>query len=167
MKKTLPRLHAHLFSTKTRSQRAFPAATLQAIQDAIGAGEKQHRAQIRVIIEPSLALASVLHKVHPRVRAHQLFSQYQVWDTEENCGVLLYINLADHQVEIIADRGVVLLLKDAEWHAICDTMTSGFAHQEFHHSTLAALQQLNALLKVRFPNNGVASTELPDQPIVL
>lgn len=167
MKKTLPRMHAHLFSTKTRSKRAFPTATLQAIQDAISAGERQHRAQIRMIIEPSLALTSVLHKVNPRVRAHQLFSQYQVWDTEENCGVLLYINLADHQVEIIADRGVVHLLKDAEWHAICHTMTSGFAHQEFHDSTLTALQQLNELLETRFPNNGVASTQLPNQPIVL
>ncbi|MEO8838080.1 MAG: TPM domain-containing protein, partial [Herbaspirillum sp.] len=70
-------------------------------------------------------------------------------------------------VEIIADRGVVHVLKEADWHAICHTMTSGFAHHEFHDSTLTALQQLNALLETHFPNNGATSTQLPDEPIVL
>ncbi|HTN65161.1 MAG TPA: TPM domain-containing protein, partial [Burkholderiaceae bacterium] len=100
--KTLPRMRKHLLTTKVVGRRAFPAATLQAIQDTIADGEAQHRAEVRVIIETALAAAAVLRGVPARERARELFSHYQVWDTEENCGILVYVNIADHKVEIVA-----------------------------------------------------------------
>lgn len=165
--KTVPRMVAHLTSTKAASRRAFPAATLKAIQDTIAAGEALHRAEIRVIIEPALRTADVLRGIGARARARELFSTYQIWDTEENCGILLYVNLADHKVEIIADRTAARLLSAAEWQAICTTMTGGFARGQFHDSALAALQQLNQMLQQRFPNSGTHRNQLSDQPIVL
>lgn len=165
--KTLPRMRSHLMTGKASGRRAFPAATLQAIQDTIADGEQRHRAQIRVIIETALSAGAVLRGVPARERARELFSHYQIWDTEENCGILLYVNLADRKVEIIADRTVTRLLDAQEWQAVCATMTKGFAHGEFHASAVAALQQLNALLEQRFPANGVQLNQLPDRPIVL
>jgi len=165
--KTLPRMRRHLLTGKAAGRRAFPPATLAAIQAAIADGEKRHRAEIRVIIETRLATGAVLRGTPARERAHQLFVEYQIWDTEENCGVLLYVNLADHKVEIVADRTVARLLRQDEWQGVCATMTTGFARGEYQASALAALEQLNALLAERFPADGERENQLPDRPIVL
>ncbi len=165
--KMLSRLHRHLLTTTAAGRRAFPTPTLEAIQAVIARGELLHRAEIRLIIEPALPLSSVLQSVSSRKRAHELFSRYRIWDTEENCGVLIYINLADRKVEIVSDRGVGRALKAADWQAVCKTLTQGFAQGEFHESTLTGLSRLNDLLEVHFPVAGTNSNELSNQPIVL
>lgn len=165
--KTLSRLLRHLSTTTAAGQRAFPPPTLKAIQDAIAKGETLHRAEVRLIIEPALALETVLNGTSARARAAELFSDYRIWDTEENCGVLIYINLADHKVEIITDRAVGRLIGAPDWQAVCRTMTEGFARGVFHDSVIAALDQVNALLQAHFPENGSSPNQLPNQPILL
>jgi uncharacterized membrane protein YgcG len=165
--RTLSRLFKHLFTTGLASRRAFPNATLQDIQTVIAEGEKQHRAEVRMIIEPSLSAQAVLSGMSSRERACELFSDYRIWDTEENCGVLVYINLADHQVEIVADRGVGRVIAAKDWTAICSSMTRGFAHGDFHDGVLAALQQLNTLLQQHYPDDGSRQNQLSDQPLML
>lgn len=158
----------HAGTTKSHGKKAFPSATLSAIQTTIAAGETQHRAEIRLIVEPSLDLAEVLSGMTSRERARELFKHYHIWDTEENCGVLIYINLADHQVEIIADRGIARLVPPADWHAVCKTMTDGFAQKNYHDSVLNGLQQLNTLLQKYFPEGeSPQENQLPNKPILL
>jgi uncharacterized membrane protein len=165
--KSLSRLFRHLTTTTGFGRRAFPEKTLKAIEEAIADGEKRHRAEVRVIVEPALGAFSVLNDQAPRERARELFAQYGVWDTEENCGVLVYINLADHQVEIVADRGIGRTVAAQDWQAICRTMTQGFARGDYHDSTLAALAQLNALLQEHYPDDGAARNQLADRPVML
>ncbi|HEY0844037.1 MAG TPA: TPM domain-containing protein [Noviherbaspirillum sp.] len=164
---TLSRLFRHLRTTTATGKRAFPESTLKAIEASIAEGERWHRAEVRVIVEPSLDLQEVLAGVSPRDRARELFAQYGVWDTEENCGVLVYINLADHQVEIVADRGVGRIVAASDWQAVCRTMTQGFARGDYHNSTLAALSQLNALLQEHYPDDGSTRNQLADRPVML
>ncbi len=164
---TLKRLWRHLTTTRAFGRRAFPKEVLAEIQQTIAHGEQLHRAEVRIIIEPALPLDDVLEGAHPRSRARELFSDYRVWDTEENSGVLIYLNLADHQVEIVADRGVGRLVQAAEWQAICDTMTRELRRGAYRESTIAALQQLNLLLQQRLPPNGQRANQLSDKPIVL
>ena len=161
------RLLRHLFTTTAAGRRNFPPHTLKAIQSLITEGEQQHRAEMRLIVEAALPVGIVLDGTSSRGRAHDLFSRYRIWDTEENCGVLVYINLADRKVEIIADRGAGRALSAAEWHAVCRTMTEGFARGEFHDSTLAGLQRLNGLLAQHFPQDGPQANQLPDRPVML
>ncbi len=165
--KTLARMVRHLFTTTAAGRRAFPAPTLTAIQAAIADGETQHRAEVRLIVEPALAAFAVLNGHTARQRARELFSLYRVWDTEENCGVLIYVNLADRKVEIIADRGVGRAVTAPDWQAVCSTMTQGFARGAFHDSTIAGLAQLNTILATHFPENGARRNQLSDRPIVL
>ena len=165
--KKMTRLMRHLMTTKATGRHTFPAHTLKAIQTAIAQGESQHRAEIRLIIEPALTLRDVLGGLAPRERARELFAHHRIWDTEENCGILIYINLADHKVEIIPDRTVDRALAPADWQAVCQTMTKGFARGDFHDSAIAALSQLNALLKTNFPANGAALNELSNRPLVI
>jgi uncharacterized membrane protein len=133
----------------------------------IADGETRHRAEVRMIVEPSLPMQGVLSGMSPRERARELFAQYRIWDTEENCGVLVYVNLADHQVEIVADRGVGRVITAGQWEAICRTMTQGFARGAYHDSALAALGRLNALLQQHYPDDGSRHNQLADRPVML
>jgi uncharacterized membrane protein len=164
---TLSRLIRHLRTTNASGRRAFPEATLKAIEDAIADGETRHRAEVRVVIEPALAAQAILSGMPVRERARELFSDYRVWDTEENCGVLVYVNLADHQVEIVADRGVGRVIDASEWETVCRTMTQAFARKAYHEGVLAALGQLNALLQKHYPDDGSIRNQLPDRPVML
>ncbi|UUZ55675.1 TPM domain-containing protein [Massilia sp. H-1] len=89
-----------------------------------------------------------------RQRAVGLFAEYGVWDTEDNCGVLIYVNLAERKVEIVADRQIARRIDASSWQQACRTMTEGYARGEFHASTLAAVEQVNTLLATAFPANG-------------
>jgi uncharacterized membrane protein len=161
------RLWRHLTTGQASGRRAFPKDVLADIQKTIAEGEQMHRAEVRIIIEPALPLDDVLDDIHPRARARTLFSDYRIWDTEENCGVLIYLNLADHQLEIVADRGVGRLVQPAEWQAVCDTMTGQLRQGAYRDSTIAALRQLNALLADKLPASGDRVNQLSDKPIIL
>lgn len=164
----LTRAFRHLTTTRAAGKRLFPAATLNAIKEAIAAGEALHRAEVRVIVEAALDCEAVFQGMSARDRASELFTLYRIWDTEENCGVLIYLNLADRRVEIIADRGLAKCISADDWQAICATMTSGFARDDYHDSVLAGLTQLNALLATHVPENHAPYTDqLPDQPVLL
>jgi uncharacterized membrane protein len=157
----------HLLSTRTEAARAFPPETLEAIAEAITAGEQTHRGEVRLVVEKSLPLSAVWDEMSNRQRALALFADYGIWDTEDNCGVLIYVNLADHKVDIVADRGINRRIEPATWQAICNTMTAGFAQGRFHDATLDAVRQVNALLRQHFPSNGSRPNELPDRPVML
>ena len=161
----------HLLGTRTRAARAYPPATLAALTEAITAGERVHRGQVRLILEKALPWPELRTGIRGRQRALALFADHGIWDTEENCGVLVYVNLADHTVDIVADRGIARKVDAAAWQAICDGMTAGFARGEHRDATLAALGQVNALLQRYFPADdpaaGARANELPDAPLML
>jgi len=157
----------HLNSSSGDARRAFPEATLAAISEAITAGEQTHRGEVRLIVEKALPFDEAWDGVTNRERALALFADYGVWDTEDNCGVLIYINLAEHKVDIVADRGIDRKIGGATWQGVCRTMTEGFREGRFHDATLAAIEQVNALLREHFPANGSRANELPDRPLML
>jgi len=163
----LRRALRHWLSTRAEAERAFPPDTLDALGQAIAAGERTHRGEVRLVVEKALPIGAAWFGVTNRQRALALFADYGIWDTEDNCGVLIYVNLADHKVDIVADRGIDRRIDAATWQAVCDTMTRGFARGEFHAATLAALDQVNDLLRRHFPSDGAGPNELPDHPLML
>lgn len=163
----LKRAWRHLTSSSGEARRAFPEATLTAICEAITAGEQTHRGEVRLIVEKGLPFDDAWGGVTNRQRALALFAEYGVWDTEDNCGVLIYINLAEHKVDIVADRGIDRKIDRATWQAVCRTMTDGFRQGRFHDATLAAIGQVNELLRQHFPADGNRVNELPDKPLML
>lgn len=157
----------HLTTTRIAGKRAFPTTTLNAIQSAIAEGEAVHRAEMRLIVEPSLDICEILTGMTSRQRASELFTLYRIWDTEENCGVLIYINLADHQVEIIADRGLTRLIPAEDWQRACKKMTDGFAQGNYHDSVIDGITHLNTLMQRHFPEGDSQPDQLSNQPIML
>jgi uncharacterized membrane protein len=163
----LQRQWRHWRTTAVRGRALFPEATLAAIGAAISAGEQRHRGELRLIVENSMPSEALWSDTSNRQRAIALFAEHGVWDTEDNCGVLIYVNLAERKVDIVADRAIGRKIDAATWQQICRTMTDGFKRHDFHGSTLAAVEQVNALLATHFPANGARINELPDRPIVL
>jgi len=157
----------HLGTGAGTGRRCFPQPALEAIAAAIGAGEQRHRAEVRIVVEPALPFSAALAGVTNRDRARALFAQYGVWDTEENCGVLIYVNLAEHAVDIVADRNVGRLIGDSEWQAVCRTMTEAYKRGDFQDGTVAALNQLADLLQRHFPSSGERPNQLSNEAVIL
>jgi uncharacterized membrane protein len=167
LKHNLGRAWRHASSSTAAAKREFPPATVDAITAAVKAGEQTHRGEVRLVVEKSLPLAAAWEGVTNRERALAMFAECGVWDTADNCGVLIYINLAEHKVDIVADRGIDRCIDAATWQAVCNTMTAGFAKGKFHDSTLAAITHVNELLRTHFPADGKRPNELPDRPVML
>lgn len=165
--RTLSRLWRHLVTSSADGRRAFPEPTLDAIRDRIAEGERRHRAEVRMVVETSLAARQVLQKMTARQRAAELFLEHGIWDTEENIGVLIYVLIADHKVEILADRRVARSVTPDEWRTVCNTMTDAFRANDYHAGALAGLDRLNALLAERFPDDGGQSNQLSNEPLIL
>jgi len=163
----LKRQWRHWMSTSAKGRRMFPSEALTAIGNAITAGEQRHRGELRLIVENAMPSDAIWADVGNRQRAIALFAEYGVWDTEDNCGVLIYVNLAEHKVEIVVDRAIGRKIDAATWQQICGTMTGAFARGQFQAGTLAAIEQVNLLLETHFPAKGARANELPDHPIVL
>ncbi len=162
------RLWRHLATDQGSVRRRFPDAVLGRVEAAIADGERQHRGQVRFAVEPSLPLARVLRGVTPRERALEVFGLLRIWDTEENCGVLVYLLLADRDVEIVADRGIHGHVGTAAWEAVCRKMEAAFREGRFAEGVEAGIAEINALLATHYPReSGTGGNELPDTPAVL
>jgi uncharacterized membrane protein YgcG len=162
------RFWRHLAADEGSARRAFPAAALGRIEAAIAAGERTHRAQVAFAVEPALPLGRVLRGVAPRERALEVFGALRVWDTEENCGVLVYLLLADRDVEIVADRGVHARVGSEAWEAICRQMEAAFGERRFADGAEAGVRAINALLAAHYPQDGpTRGNELSDRPLIL
>ena len=157
----------HLCSGHWQVRRAFPAAALQAIEAAIREAEAAHHGQIRFAVEAGLDVGPLLENQTAHERAIEVFSRLRVWDTEDNNGVLIYLLLADHDVEIIADRGVHAHVGQEGWEHICRAMEAEFRAGRFEAGVLAGIRAVSAHLRTHYPRQGAGANELPDQPVLL
>jgi uncharacterized membrane protein len=148
-------------------RRAFPQATLDAIEAAIGAGETAHGGEVRFAIENSLPGILAWRGISGRERAIEMFSNLRVWDTEHNSGVLIYLLLADHDIEIVADRGIAAQVDPAACDAEAQTMDTAFTQGDVERGALEGIQQISVLLAAHFPPSGHNPDELANRPVIL
>ena len=161
------RIMRHLSMGRAAVRRVFPPRVLNAIEQAIRATETRHAGQIRFAVEASLELAPLLAGQTAQQRAIEVFSTLRVWDTEHNNGVLIYLLLADHDVEIIADRGIHVRLGQEVWEAICREMEAAFRAGHFEDGVLVGIHAVGEHLSRHFPARNGKSNEMPDRPVVL
>jgi uncharacterized membrane protein len=163
----IARVLRHLFTDQLSLRRAFPAAALERIGQRIAEGEARHSAEIRLAIEDSLDIRRVWAGSEPRGRALEVFASLRVWDTEANNGVLVYVDLADHAVEIVADRAAARAIEDAHWRAVADELCAAYRRGEYLEGTLAAIDRMDSLLAAPFPPGERNPDELPNRPAIL
>mgnify|MGYP006385874283 CR=1 FL=1 len=163
----IKRLFRHLLLPPWLMRRAFSAAVMQRIEEAVQQSERLHRGELRVAVEGGLDLGPLLRDQTPRARAQEVFAQLGVWDTAENSGVLLYVNWADRDIEIVADRGLAARVSQEQWDAICRVMEQAFHADRFEDGVLEGIRQITVLLGRHFPAAGGAPDELGNRPVLL
>lgn len=159
------RILKHLFFTDWQLRQAFSPVCLEAIARAIRSSEQTHVGEIRFAVEGALEGLPLFKGQTAGERAVEVFSQLRVWDTEGNSGVLIYVLLADHAVEIVADRGIHRCAGTPTWDAICRQMEASFAAADFQAGALQGIETVSRTLQAHFPGQG--ANELPDEPVLL
>lgn len=156
----------HWFMAPVPVNFTVPRATLDAIERQIEVCETQTSVEFRVFIERSLPASSLRENRSDMDRAKELFGLYGVWDTEENNGCLIYLNLSDRAVEILLDRAAARVVSREDLDHVIAAMTPSLTQKNFEEGLCRALTMLTDLLKGHFPNKPV-SDPLPNKPVLL
>ncbi len=166
----------HLWLDASDTRRAIPAELAHRLAAQVAASEQRHSGQIRICIEASLP-ASYLWRLERgktlnaliRERAVMMFGKLRVWDTEHNNGVLIYVLLAEHAIEIVADRGLTHPVNAAQWQAMVTRMGVAFKAKRYEEGLALALEEISTLLVTHFARTETPSAypnELPDTPLL-
>ena len=152
-----------------RLRRVLTPEVLQRLGQRVAASERRHTGQIRICAEGGLPLSYLWRGASARERAITQFGKLRVWDTEHNNGVLIYLLLAEHAIEIVADRGLAQRVPAATWHTLVQRLGQALRAGQYEDGLTEVLAEVSALLVAHFPASGHApgSNELPDAPVLL
>jgi uncharacterized membrane protein len=172
------RIIKHIWMDASDTKRAVPQDVFTRLTGQVAASESLHTGQIRICVEASLP-TSYLWRLGSKVsinqlirqRAVMLFGKLRVWDTEHNNGVLIYLQLAERAIEIVADRGLSRHVPQQEWQAMTSRMSAAFSSSRFEEGLTQALEEVSALLQAHFPATLQPAGEqqnddLPDEPVL-
>lgn len=180
MAASLPTLCRHLWLDADDTARLIQPEVLERITEQVAASERLHSGEIRMCVEASLPL-SYLWRVTKtrsladvtRERAVMMFSKLGVWDTAHHNGVLVYVLLAEHAIEIVADRGIAAHIDANEWVALIADMSHSFRQGQAEEGLRRAVDDITAKLTRHFGIRGerdaapqVNPNELPDSPVL-
>ena len=160
----LRRIVRHLLVLPGAVGRAYPPAAIAAIEQAIGKSEKEHSGELRFAVEAALDTRGLFAGQSARQRAIEVFSELGVWDTEQNNGVLIYLLLADRDIEIVADRGISAKVRPAEWEEICRAMEAQLRRGDYGAAVVQGIEAATRVLARAFPPRAGDRDELPDRP---
>lgn len=145
------RLLKHRWLDGSDLRRVLDDAALARLTEQVRASERGHGGEIRVCIEAGLPLSYLLRAAPPRERALALFGKLRVWDTEANNGVLIYVLLAEHAIEIVADRGVARHVAPGHWDEVVAHLREAFAAGRFEDGLMQAVAEVESLLVAHYP----------------
>lgn len=164
----LQRILHHRWMDSSDTHRAVPPELLKKLEGYVNASEARHSGEVRICVEAGLPNSYVWRDASARERAVTMFGKLRVWDTPHNNGVLIYLLLAEHAIEIVADRGLNRHVTAAQWQAMADRMSAAFKTGQFEQGLTQALQEVSALLVEHFPlaAGQVRGNDLPNAPDV-
>jgi len=160
------RILKHRWLDERDAQQALGDAGLQRLEARVTNSERLHRGEIRVCVEAGLPLSYLWRGATPRERAVTMFGKLRVWDTELNSGVLIYLLLAEHAIEIVADRGLNRHVPPEEWQRLTRTMSAAFKAGRYEDGLVAAIDAVEALMTrhVGLADGVNNPNELPNRP---
>ena len=166
------RIFKHRWLDETDTARALDTAALQRLEARVAASESRHSGESRLCAESALPLSNLWRLgrdlwrgASARERALAMFGKLRVWDTEHNNGVLIYLLLAEHAIEIVADRGLARQVPQAHWDALVGGMREAFRAGSFEAGLEQAVDAVDAMLVRHFPlaEGQQNPNELPDR----
>lgn len=155
----------HLTASRLATRKAFPRATLKAIEATIKEVEAHHDGEICFVVETSIDRFGAGYQPSPRQRALEVFAQRRIWDTEYNNGILLYVLMADRAVEIVCDRGINAHADRQVWEQICARINADFQQHRFREGAIDGIKALAEVLEQHYPGR-TRRNDLSDHPQV-
>lgn len=158
----LLRLIKHRWFDVSDVQRLVPDEMAERLARRVSASEQRHTGEIRLCVEAALSTAD-LWRLSPetpltqvvRERALEWFGRLGVWDTEDNNGVLIYLLLAEHTIEIVADRGLSRRVPPSVWNDMVVRLGDQLRKGAFEDGLTSALSEVSACLVTHFPAESV------------
>lgn len=166
---TLRRIARHRWlAFRDVATRAITADMRKRLEQRIAASESLHSGQIRIYVESALPLGYLWRGASARERAITQFGKLRVWDTESNNGVLIYLLMAEHAIEIVADRGLCRAVPPQDWRKMVEHLGQSLASGHWEEGLVQALDETSAALVSHFPlpAGTVRQNEQPDTPMV-
>ena len=176
----LARFCRHAWLDAGDARRIVSPEVAEQLRRRVAASEARHTGEVRICIEGSLPISYLWRHLRHRIpmaqivrqRAVAMFSRLGVWDTEDNNGVLIYLLLAEHAIELVTDRGVHQLVGEPAWQAMVDRMGSAFQAGRLEDGLTQALEEVSAVLVAHFAQPEEAEAladeapnQLPDEPV--
>lgn len=162
-KVSIKRIAKHLTMTEWQVRKTFTREILDAIEKSIKASEAAHTGKIHFVVEGALDCTPLFKQQSAHERALDVFSRLRIWDTEHNNGLLVYLLLADHAVEIVADRGIHSRVGASEWQKICRRMKADFKHANYKDGAIKGIDAMTQLLEKHFPATEAANNDFPNK----
>ncbi len=164
----LVRLLKHRRLDEADTERLLGAGALRRIEARVTASERHHSGEIRVCVEAGLPLSYIRRGAGARERAIMMFGKLRVWDTAHNNGVLIYLLLAEHAIEIVTDRGIAHHVEAAHWQRIAETMAAAFKAGRFEAGLNQAIDAVDVVLAQHYAlaPGETNPNELPDAPFL-
>lgn len=165
------RILKHQWLDRSDTLHAVPDDLADRLARRVAASEARHTGEVRICVEAGLPWTDLwtVSAEHPlgevvRERALDWFGRLRVWDTENNNGVLIYLLLAEHAIEFVADRAFARCVEPAQWQAIVNRLSLQLQNGAFEDGLTQALEEVSALLVEHFPapQDAFAANELPD-----
>jgi TPM domain len=164
----LKRIFKHRWLDESAPRRVLPPDLLQRLTRRVSASERRHTGEVRICVEAGLPLSYLWRGASARERAVMLFGKLGVWDTEHNNGVLIYLLLADHAIEFVADRGLNAVVSAEQWKSMVTRLSAALGEERFEDGLTQALEEVSQVLVEHFPlAPGISRRdELPNQPLL-
>ncbi|PJR88330.1 hypothetical protein CN878_01050 [Ochrobactrum sp. 695/2009] len=119
---------------------------------------------------PAIRMLLVPRRIRYK-RAHlnalQQFLARNVHITEHRTGILLFVSMAEHYAEVIADAGINARVGQDEWNAIVATLIHHASRAQVAEGFVLAIGQAGLLLETHFPAGVNNVNELDDHLIEL
>lgn len=131
--------------------RVLDAQALTRLEQRIAASEQRHSGEVRICVEAALPSSYLWRNASPRERALAMFGKLRVWDTERNNGVLIYLLLAEHAIELIADRGLNRHVDAQHWQQVVEHLREALRDGHYEDGLTSALEEVSAALVQHFP----------------
>ena len=166
---TLRRIFKHRWLDKRSVQKALPPALLHSLAQRVAASEAAHTGEIRIAVEAGLPQSYLRRHAPARERAITLFGKLRVWDTEDNNGVLIYLLLAEHAIEIVADRAISRALPADFWAHTLASLRPHLRQGDYESALALAIDATGAALAQHFPLSPgqTRNNALPNKPVLL
>ncbi|HKX92871.1 MAG TPA: TPM domain-containing protein [Sphingomicrobium sp.] len=102
-----------------------------------------------------------------RRRAVAIFRAAAERRTVGRTGILIYLSMAEHRAEIVADEAILKVTDDSTWGEAMASLIEHVRDGRPGDGIVAAIEQVGAVLAEHFPRSTSDSNEIPDKLIEL